>query len=81
MLVCMRQINLNVTADFDRDLRRLMRQRGIQNKSEAIRRAVHEAAARMEAGARCDFRSWLGMGLKFALNPQPQFRDEDDLWS
>jgi hypothetical protein len=77
----MRQINLNVTADFDRDLRRLMRQRGIQNKSEAIRRVVHEAAARAEASAQCDFRSWLGMGLKFPPSPQPRFRDEDDLWS
>jgi hypothetical protein len=77
----MRQINLNVTTEFDRDLRSVMRQRGISNKSEAIRRAVHEAASKGEAAAQCDFRSWLGLGLKFAPNPKPRFRDEDDLWS
>jgi hypothetical protein len=76
----MQQLNLNVTPEFERDLRRLMKQKGISSKSDAIRRAVHEAAAR-SAPAACDYRSWLGLGLREPLNPTPRFRSEDDLWS
>ena len=81
MMLCMRQLNLNVTPEFERDLRRLMRQRGISNKSDAIRGAVADAAARHAANMNCDFRSWLGLGLKAPLNPKPRFHGEDDLWS
>ncbi len=77
----MRQLNLNVSEEFERDLRRFMRQKGITNQSEAIRRAVGEAAAKAGASSRSDFRSWLGLGLKAPLNPKPRFRAEDDLWS
>lgn len=77
----MRQLNLNVTPEFDRDLRRLMKRQGIVSKSDAIRLAVHEAASRSAAGALTDFRSWLGLALRGPLNPKPRFRSEDDLWS
>ena len=42
----MAQINLNVTPEFEADLARLMKDRGLASKSAAIRLAVHEAAAR-----------------------------------
>jgi hypothetical protein len=77
----MKQLNLNVTPDFDRDLRRFMKQKGITRKSDAIRLALHEAATRASASGSCDFRPWLGLGLKAPLNPKPRFRSEDDLWS
>lgn len=77
----MRQINLNVTPEFDRDLRLVMKQKGIATKSEAIRQSVHEAAARVGATVKCDFRSLLGLGLKSPLNPKPRFKSEDELWS
>lgn len=77
----MRQINLNVTPEFDRDLRLMMKQRGITSKSEAIRQSVHEAAARAGAAVKCDFRALLGLGLKSPLNPKPRFQSEDELWS
>ena len=76
----MRQLNLNVTEEFERDLRRFMRQKGIAKQSEAIRQAVREAA-KTSSAAHSDFRSWLGLGLKAPLNPKPRFRSEDDLWS
>jgi Arc/MetJ-type ribon-helix-helix transcriptional regulator len=76
----MRQLNLNVTENFVRDLQRLMRRKGIKNKSEAIRLAVREAASSGAAPA-SDYRGWLGMALKAPLNPKPRFRGEDDLWS
>ena len=77
----MRQLNLNVTEEFERDLRRFMRQKGITKQSEAIRQAVREAAAKGDAASSADYRSWLGLGLKSPLNPKPRFRSEDDLWS
>ena len=80
-MICMRQLNLNVTQEFERDLRRFMRQKGITKQSEAIRQAVHEAVTKAGAAAHCDYRSWLGLGLKAPLNPKPRFRGEDDLWS
>jgi hypothetical protein len=73
----MRQLNLNVTEEFERDLRRFMRQKGITKQSEAIRQAVREAGAASHA----DYRCWLGLGLKTPLNPKPRFRSDHDLWS
>ena len=76
----MKQLNLNVTPEFDKNLRVYMKRKGIANKSEAIRRALDEAVSK-SSGRETDFRSWIGMGLKAPLNPRPQFRNEDDLWS
>ena len=75
----MKQLNLNVTQEFEKDLRVFMRRKGITNKSEALRRAVREAVART-AAPKPDYRSWLGMGLKAPVNPHPRFRTGDDLW-
>jgi uncharacterized membrane protein len=77
----MKQLNLNVTPELDRDLRRFMKQKGITRKSDAIRQALHEAVTRAAASGSCDYRSWLGLGLKAPLNPKPRFRSQDDLWS
>jgi len=77
----MKQLNLNVTQDFERDLRRFMKKKGITRKSDAIRRALHEAAARSQGPSDFDFHSWIGLALKAPLNPKPRFKSEDDLWS
>jgi hypothetical protein len=77
----MAQLNLNVTPEFERDLRRLMKMSGIRQKSEAVRFAVRQAAARAGASGDYDFRAWLGLGLKAPPNPKPRFASEDDLWS
>jgi len=77
----MRQLNLNVTPEFERDLRQYMKRKGIANKSAAIRSAVREAAARVRSHPGTDFRSLIGIALKAPLNPNPKFRTEDDLWS
>lgn len=77
----MRQLNINVTPEFEDDLRKLMRQRKLKRKSDAIRLAVHEAAARSECSPAYDFRSWLGQGLRAPLRRKPRFRSEDELWS
>jgi len=77
----MRQLNINVTEEFERDLRRFMRQKGIAKQSEAIRQAVREAVAKAGVASHADYRSWLGLGLKAPLNPKPRFRSEEELWS
>lgn len=77
----MKQLNLNVTPEFERDLRRLMKLRNIARKSDAIRLAVREAVERLAAGAECDFRAWLGWGLKAPVRRRRRFRSEDQLWS
>jgi hypothetical protein len=80
-MVCTRQLNLNVTPEFERDLLAYMRRHKITRKSDALRRALHEAVARGEAAQRFDFRPWLGLALKAPLRSKPRFRSEDELWS
>jgi len=77
----MKRLSLNVTAEFERDLRQFMKQRNISRKSDAIRQALREAAERSAGAGKSDFRSWLGMGLKAPLRAKPRFRNERDLWS
>lgn len=76
----MRQVNINITPEFDRALSSLMVARGITSKSKAIRIAVAEAAERSTV-TKADFKSWIGAGLKVAPAKKRRFRTEDDLWS
>lgn len=76
----MKPLILNVTPEFERDLLHYMKQKGITNKSEAIRQALHEAADQ-ELNSDYDFRSWLGMGLKAPLRKKRRFHGEEELWS
>lgn len=77
----MSQININVTPEFARDLSRYMKRKGIRQKTEAIRKAVCEAAEKVNAsGKEGEFRNLLGIGLKAPLNPYPRFKTEDELW-
>jgi hypothetical protein len=75
---CMKQLNLNVTPEFAKDLRTFMKQRKIKRKSDAIRLAVHELAERSRKDF--DFRSLIGLALSDNPNPNPRFKSEDDLW-
>ena len=77
----MKQLNLNVTPEFERDLESFMKSRRIARKSEALRQALREAAERLAGEAEYDFRAWLGLGLKFPPARKRRFRSEDDLWS
>jgi hypothetical protein len=77
----MSQINLHAKPEFERDLARFMRLRGLRTKSEAIRLAVREGLERAQAApARKSFTAWAGAGLAAAPNPEPRFRSDDDLW-
>jgi hypothetical protein len=76
-MVCMRQLNLNVTPEFERDLRTYMKSRSISRKPEAIRQALREGVARSGNGSEYDFRSWLGLGLRAPLRRRRRFLSED----
>ena len=77
---CMKQLNLNVTEEFEKDLRRIIKAGGFKSKSEAVRHAVHDAAERVQQKKAYDFRSLIGVALGGKENPNPRFKTEDDLW-
>jgi hypothetical protein len=78
----MKQFNINITPEFRKDLKLLMKHRGIKEKAQAIRMAVKEVVERILSDSKqSDFRGWLGMGLKSPQNSNPRFNNEDDLWS
>ena len=77
----MKQLNLNVTLEFERDLRRYMKERRIATKSDAIRQAVREVVEHSSSAKQSDFRRWLGLGLKAPLRRKRRFHSEDELWS
>ena len=79
--IYMKQLNINVTSQFEKDLHSYMEKMGISQKAEAIRRALQDAAAALRGRhRRTDFRSLLGAGLKAPLNPKPRFKNDNDLW-
>jgi len=74
----MAQLNLNLTPQFERDLKKLMKARKIARKSDAIRYAVSVASAAEEK--RRDFSALLGAFASLPDNPNPRFGSEDALW-
>jgi len=76
----MRRLTLIVTPDFERALRRFMKQRSFTRKSDAIRQALREAVTRSAPGEDYDYRNWLSLGLRAPLRRNPRFRSEGDLW-
>ena len=66
----MTQLNINMTAEFERDLAALMKARKIKQKSDAIRYAV-AAAARAERKRR-DFSALLGALAASKPNDKPR---------
>jgi Arc/MetJ-type ribon-helix-helix transcriptional regulator len=77
----MKQINLNVTEEFERDLRQYMKRKGLATKSDAIRQAMREAVSRRTGPSSFDFRSLLGAGLRVPPRRRARPLTEDDLWS
>jgi hypothetical protein len=77
----MKQLNVNVTPEFERDLRKVMKDRGIKRKSDALRTLAREAAEKIERRKNYDFSELIGAALGGRENPNPKFKTEDDLWS
>jgi len=83
----MRQFNMNVDREFERDLKKVMKKRGLKHKATAVRMIVREAAASSEPAPpdkpwqRYDWNRLLGAGLAGPTDPAPRFKTDDDLWS
>jgi hypothetical protein len=77
----MAQFNINITPEFERDLKVYMKFKGIPTKSDAVRQALHDAVERLkDMTTKTDFRSWRGLALKAPLKTKRRFKNEDDLW-
>lgn len=79
---CMKQLNINVTREFEHGMRVLMKKRNIAEKSVLLRVLVAEAVANLEGQEKkVDFRQLIGIGLRAPLTNPPGSLTEDDLWS
>ena len=78
----MTQLNIHLQPAFVEDLESFMELREIPTKSEAVRIAVREGVERFQRArrTRLDFRQWTGRALRAAVNPNPRFQSDDDLW-
>ena len=77
----MPQLNINLTPQFERELKEYMERAKITQKSEAVRKAVHEATGQLRVRQQgCGFQELRGLALKGPLNPNPRFKSHDDLW-
>jgi hypothetical protein len=75
------QLNIHMTAAFEKRLAQFMRARGIKTKSEAVRVAIEEGLALLTRRAdSTDFEGWRGLGTRAPLNPTPRFASDADLW-
>ncbi|MBI2083904.1 MAG: hypothetical protein HYT76_10125 [Deltaproteobacteria bacterium] len=58
-----------------------MKKQGLKQKSEAIRRAVHEAVERLSRKKiEYNFKDILGIASQYPQNQHPKFQSEDELW-
>jgi len=73
----MSQLNIQMTPEFENNLRRYMASRGIKTKSEAVRRAIEEGLDRTPDPTRFNWTSLRGQGL--GTTP-PQITNNDQLW-
>jgi len=77
----MKQMNLQLTKEFLKDLKAFMQLSGIHTKSEAIRVAVRKCVIELlSQKKKTDFRGWLGIGLRARVKENRRFKNEDDLW-
>jgi metal-responsive CopG/Arc/MetJ family transcriptional regulator len=77
----MSQLNINITPDFEKDLKRYMKKKGLKQKSQAIRSALRDASDLLEVKEMGeDYHAWLGVGLKVSPRSKPRFASDDDLW-
>lgn len=78
----MTQINLHVTAEFEKELEQLMKVKQLKTKTLAIRIAVKECLEHAIAAQKIpsDFSHWIGLGNQATMNEKPRFESDDDLW-
>ena len=73
-----KQMNLQITPEFERELELVMRDRNVASKSEMLRVLARDAAAEIES-RRERMREWLASVREVAGVPSLPIED-DDLW-
>lgn len=77
----MGQLNMQLTPEFQRDLERAMKKLGARTKSEAIRRAVEEAARKPAGGApRVSWLALLESARTETRRKTRRFASHADVW-
>lgn len=77
----MSQLNMHVTANFEKDLNKFMKLRRINTKSEAIRLAIKEGIQHAVVHVKPEnFTHWLGLAMQVPINKKAKFSSDDDLW-
>jgi len=77
----MRQLNIHITPEFEKNLNKFMKYKKLDTKSEALRVALKEALEQLETKPTAiDFRSWIGLGKQAPENKKLQFKTHDYLW-
>lgn len=67
----MSQFNINLTPEFEDDLKAFMEAKKIDKKSEALRLALRERVKELKKDSRgLNYQSWIGLGLKAPLQPK-----------
>jgi hypothetical protein len=81
----MTQLNIRMTAEFNRNLRKFMKVRHIKSKAEAeaeaIRTAIKEGLDHVTAHEKSlDFSKWLDLAKEASINNKSRFNSDDNLW-
>lgn len=77
----MGQLNMQLTPEFQRNLERAMKKLGARTKSEAIRRAIEEAAKKPAGGRpRVSWRDLLETARTESARKTGRFASHADLW-
>lgn len=77
----MSQLNIHVTTRFENDLKKFMKLRHINTKSEAIRVAIQEGIQNALIHTKsANFEEWLGLANQAPINKKFKFFSDDDLW-
>lgn len=77
----MGQLNIHMTAEFEKELHKFMKIRHIDTKAAAIRIAIKEGIEHsMRQANKSDFSDWAGLAAEAPTNPKPRFTSDDDIW-
>lgn len=77
----MPQLNIHLTPTFEKDLKKFMKIRHIETKSEAIRIAIKEGIEHSIGPVKpVDFSKWIGLGNQAPVNKKRKFFSDSDLW-
>jgi hypothetical protein len=76
----MSQLNIHMSAAFEKKLKSYMRVRGIKTKSDAVRTAIDEALQLAQKTPTVRLQDLYGAAKNLPQRPRRKWLTEDDLW-